>query len=214
MKSVWQENSSIPHFPQLKQDIHTDVLIIGGGIAGILTAYFLHKKGVKYTLVEKDSICSKTTANTSAKITFQHGLVYSKILKSYGIETAQKYLSAHKTALEVYGIICKNIDCDFEVKDNYVYSVDKKEKLENEMFALQKIGYKAQFCENIPLPKKTVGAVKFSNQAQFNPLKFLGQISKELNIYENTFVREMIGNTAVTDYAKIFAKKVIVATHF
>ena len=89
MKSIWQDTVQLPHFPQLKKDIHTDVLIIGGGIAGILTAYYLHQAGVKYVLVEKNTICSGTTQNTTAKITYQHGFVYHKILKT----TVSKRLS-------------------------------------------------------------------------------------------------------------------------
>lgn len=76
MKSIWLNESKLPEFPELNKDIKTDVLIIGGGIAGILTAYFLHKNGVKYALVEKGRICSGTTGNTTAKITYQHGLIY------------------------------------------------------------------------------------------------------------------------------------------
>lgn len=214
MKSVWQETVQLPEFPQSKNDIRTDILIIGGGIAGILTAYFLHKSGVKYVLVEKDTICSGTTQNTTAKITFQHSLNYHKILKSNGIEAARKYLLANKKAFEKYAELCKEIDCDYEVKDNYVYSISDKKKLEDEMDALRKIGYEAEFCEDINIPVNTSGAVRFSNQAQFNPLKFISAISKGLNVYENTFVREMIGNTAVTNLGKITADRVIAATHF
>ena len=214
MKSVWQDTAQIPRFLQLKNDIRTDVLIIGGGIAGIFTAYLLHKSGVKYVLVEKDTICSGTTQNTTAKITFQHSLNYHKILKSNGVEAAQKYLFANQKAFEKYAELCREIDCDYEVKDNYVYSISDRKKLEDEMDALRKIGYEAEFCENIDIPLKAVGAVKFSNQAQFNPLKFIASISEGLNIYENTFVREMIGNTAVTNHGKITADRVIAATHF
>lgn len=213
-KSIWQENSDFVKFEQLNKNLHTDVLIIGGGIAGILTAYFLHESGVKYVLVEKGRICCGTTQNTTAKITFQHGLIYQKILKSYGAEPAQKYLLSNKAAFEKYASLCKNIDCNYEIKDNFVYSIDNKEKLENEMKALQKINYNAHFCEKLSIPINTVGAVKFSDQAQFHPLKFISHISKDLHIYENTFVREMIGNTAVTDHGKIYADKVIVTTHF
>lgn len=214
MKSVWQANSNLPKFPQLKNDVKTDVLIIGGGIAGILTAYYLHQQGVKYILVEKGRICGCTTQNTTAKITFQHNLIYQKILKSYGLETAQKYLQGNKLAFEKYAEICKNIDCDYEIKDNFVYSINNRDKLENEINALNKIGYKAELCESNILPFETVGAVKFSEQAQFNPLKFISFISQDLNIFQNTFVREMIENTVVTDNAKICADKVIVTTHF
>lgn len=214
MKSVWQANMKLPKFPKLDRDTKTDVLIIGGGIAGILTAYFLHQNGVKYILVEKDRICSGTTRNTTAKITFQHGLIYHKIIKNSGAEAAQKYLNANKTAFEKYAEMCRNIECDYETKDNYVYSVNDRKQLESEMNALCRIGYKAGLCENLPIPINTVGAVKFPKQAQFDPLKFISAIVSGLNIYENTFVCEMIGTTAVTDRCRIKADKVIVTTHF
>lgn len=214
MKSVWQANTKMPEFPKLDKDIKTDVLIIGGGIAGILTAYFLHQNGVKYVLVEKDRICSGTTQNTTAKITFQHGLIYQKILKSDGIVAAQKYLNANRSAFDKYAEMCRNIECGYEIKDNYVYSVNDRKQLESEMEALGRIGYKAEFSEHLPIPINSVGAVKFPKQAQFDPLKFISAIAGGLNIYENTFVREMIDNTAVTDRCRIKADKVIVTTHF
>ena len=214
MRSLWKATASLPEFPELVGDVRTDVLIVGGGIAGILTAYLLHEKGVKYVLVEKGRICSGTTGNTTAKITFQHGLIYDKILKSDGTEAARKYLAANRAAFDKYAELCGKTDCDYEIKDNYVYSTDDRRKLEKEVEALEKIGYIADLCENVPLPVKTVGAVKFPDQAQFNPLKFLSSVAEGLNIYENTFVREMRGNTAVTDKGKIHADTVIAATHF
>lgn len=214
MKSIWQETAKLPHFEQLDKDIHTDVLIIGGGIAGILTAYFLHQNRVKYVLIEKNRICSGTTQNTTAKITYQHGLIYHKILKAYGLDTAKRYFYANKRAFNKYAELCEKIDCDYEVKDNYVYSTKNKKILEDEMNALHKIGAIAEFAPKINLPINTAGAVKFSSQAQFHPLKLLGSICEKLNIYENTFVSEMIGNTAVTNHGRIFADTVIATTHF
>ena len=82
------------------------------------------------------------------------------------------------------------------------------------MTALQKMGYKADLCDSISIPVESVGVVRFLNQAQFHPLKLLSAISRGLNIYENTFVKEMIGNTAVTNHGMICADKVIAATHF
>lgn len=204
----------MPEYGQLKKDIKTDVLIIGGGAAGLLTAYFLDKSGVNYILVEKGRICGGVTKNTTAKITFQHGLIYDKLIKSMGTEKAALYLESNRAALKKYYELCQSIDCDFEKKNNYVYSADKPDKLEKEMNALNKIGYSAEFCDDVQLPFKTVGAVCFHEQAQFNPMKFFCEISKKLNVYENTFVREMQGNTAITDFGKIYADKVIVTTHF
>lgn len=213
MESVWQA-AKLPEFPQLKEDIYTDVLIIGGGIAGILTAYMLHQDGIKYVLIEKGRICSGTTQNTTAKLTVQHGLIYHKILKSGGVETAQKYLRANAAALKQYARMCQDIDCDYQVKDSYVYTTEDRKKLEEEVEALHRIGCHAELCESLSLPVETAGAVKLSEQAQFHPLKFIAAVAGELHIYENTFAREMIGNTVVTDHGKIHADKVIAATHF
>ena len=84
MDSIWLKNSQKPNFKSLNGDIRTDVLIIGGGITGILTAYMLKESGIDYILAEADEICSKTTQNTTAKITLSHSLIYQKIFKKYG----------------------------------------------------------------------------------------------------------------------------------
>ncbi|MBE6777452.1 MAG: FAD-dependent oxidoreductase [Ruminococcaceae bacterium] len=210
-KSIW-EDVSLPKFPKAKGDIKTDVLIIGGGIAGILTAYFLQKAGVDYVLAEQNEICSGVTSKTTAKITLQHGLNYQKIETLRGEDVARGYYLANKEALAQYKKLCKEIDCDFEIKDNYVYSFDDR-KLKKEMEVYKKIGCEADFSD-INLFQFAVKGLRVPNQAQFHPLKFLREIAKDLNIYEHTKVREMIGNTAVYDGGKIYAKRVVVATHF
>lgn len=214
MRSLWNETVTRPAFPTLESDTETDVLIIGGGIAGILTAYFLQQNDVPYVLVEKDRICGGTTGNTTAKITFQHGLCYHKMLQSSGLERADMYLQANRMAFGKYAALCREIDCGYEIKNNYVYATDDRQKLEDEISALSKIGYNAVFAKDLPLPVNTVGAVCFEDQAQFHPLRFLYAVAKGLNIYEHTFVREMEGTTAVTDRARISAGKVIATTHF
>lgn len=214
MQSLWQSTSELPHFKRLEGNIKTDALIIGGGIAGILTAYLLKQSGVDYVLVEKDKICGGTTGHTTAKLTLQHGLIYGSLLKQYGKEKTSLYYDANKKALEQYARLCEAIDCGYEIKNNYVYSRDNRSRLEAECTAIRKIGKEAEFIEKVPLPIKTAGAVCIKEQAQFHPLKFLSEIAKNLNIYEHTFVREMIGNKAVTDLGTISAKNVIVTTHF
>lgn len=214
MESIWQKTCSLPVFEPLQGSKKTDVLIIGGGIAGILTAYFLKQAGVDCCVAEKGRICQGTTGHTTAKITAQHGLVYHKLVKQAGIEMAQKYLQANQSAVEQYRQLCQNLDCDFENKNNFVYTCGNRVLLEQEMGALTAIGAKAEFHSKLPLPLLTDGAVKFPTQAQLHPLKFLAEISNGLPIYENTFVKEMRGNTAITDRGNIQAKTVIVATHF
>ena len=102
MNSIWAETEKLPEFPILEGSAKTDVLIIGGGIAGILCAYFLKEKGMDYMLVERNTICSGITKNTTAKITSQHGLLYEKVYKSAGLETARKYLEANQISVRKY----------------------------------------------------------------------------------------------------------------
>lgn len=214
MNSIWSDSVEFPSFKQLKKDIKTDVLIIGGGITGILCAHMLEQAGVDYVLVEADKLCNGITKNTTAKISIQHGLIYHKLVKRFGLEKARMYLDANVAALQEYRKLCQNIDCHFETKDNLVYSLNSPAKLEKELHALNQLGYTADYVGKLPLPLSNAGAVRFENQAQFHPLKFLAEISKELSIYEHTKVRELMPNTAMTEYGRITAQNIIVTTHF
>ncbi len=213
-KSVWSDSVSLPGFDKLSGEIKTDVLIIGGGLCGLLCAHFLKEAGVDCVVVEGNKIASGTTKNTTAKITSQHGIIYSKLISSVGKEKARMYLSANERALEEYARLCRDIDCDFERKSAYTYSLTDRAKIEAEVRAANELGMAAKLSEPNELPIMTQGAVCFENQAQFNPLKFIAQIVQGLNIYENTFIRDITPDTAVSDEGKILAEKIIVATHF
>ena len=214
MASLWEQTWEEPGFPALEGDLSTDVLIIGGGMAGVLCAYFLHHAGVPYVLVEAKTLCSGITRNTTAKITSQHGLIYDKLIRKFGVDRARQYLSAQEAALQKYRELCQTVDCGFEEKDAYVYSMDDRQKIEQELNALEKLGFPGEFSGQLPLPFPVAGAVKFPRQAQFHPLKFVSAITEGLHIYEHTTVRELAGTTASTDRGKIRAKKIIVTTHF
>lgn len=214
MKSVWTEGVSLPGFDKLIGEKRCEVAIIGGGMAGILTSYFLHKEGVDYVLLEKGKLASATTANTTAKITVQTGLVYDKILRKYGALKAQGYYLAGCRALEKYREIAEGADCDLETRDNLVYSLRDRKKLEREMRALEIIGAGAELEESLPLPFDTAGAVSFSRQAQFHPLKFVSGISKGLRAFENSHVTRIENGVIYTKEGKVFADKIIIATHF
>ncbi len=214
MESIWQKTIKRPIFAPLERDIKTDVLIVGGGIAGILCAYMLKKSGTDCVIVEADRICGGVTGNTTAKITVQHGLVYNKIIKKYGEESAKMYLKAQQDAMNFYRDVCKDIDCDYKLQDAYVYSVDNLYNIECEAAAYEKIGLKSEFCKKIEVPVEIEGALRLESQAQFNPLKFCYALTVGLTIYENTKVLEIFRGGAITNKGKIFAKKIIIATHF
>lgn len=212
--SVWSDTVALPRFCSLKHDLKVDVLIIGGGMAGILCAGLLQRAGVDYALVEADRICCGITKNTTAKLTSQHGLIYERMLRRFGAEKTKMYWNANEAALEEFRKLCRNIPCDFEEKDAYIYSLHDRAKIEKELTALQKLGIPAKGADALPLPFEVAGAVQFPKQAQFHPLKFTASFVGNLRIYERTKVRELVGMTAVTDSGRIDAKKIIVATHF
>lgn len=212
--SLWSATADLPEFEKLDKDIRTDVLIIGGGLCGVLCAYFLEKASVPYVLVEGNKIASGITKNTTAKITAQHGLIYRKIIDTYGKEKAKMYFDINNKALKEYEKLSKNLSCDFERMDACTYSMNDRKIIEKEVLALNSLGIGAEFQEKSSLPFDIQGLIRLKNQAQFHPLKFIGEISKGLNIYENTFVRELTPTYALTDGGKIYAKKIIVATHF
>ncbi len=214
MVSVWSETAVLPSFQKLNGDRQTDVLIIGGGIAGILCAHELNQAGIDCILLEARTLCSGITKNTTAKITSQHGFLYHKLLKRFGTERAGAYLQANEDAVKGYRELCKELACDFQVQDSLVYSVDDPAVVEAELNALYAIGGRGELAEELPLPFPVAAAVRFKNQGQFHPLKFLSKLINGLEIYENTPVRQLAPGIATVDGGKVKAEKIVIATHF
>lgn len=214
MSSIWEKATHKTHFDALSGNKSVDTLVIGGGIAGILCAYKLKNAGIDCILVEADEILGGITKNTTAKISVAHGLIYDKMIKRFGKDSAKLYLDAQIKACMEYERLCASVDCDYEKKDSYVYSVDDKAKVKKEITALKMLGIDARLDSAEALPFTVAGAVRIKNEAQFHPLKFLYAISKNLPIYENTKVVEIMPNRAVTKNGEICFKKVIFATHF
>lgn len=214
MESIWQKSVQMPAFPQLEGELDTDVLIVGGGLAGILTAHKLSKSGVRCALIERTKICSGMTARTTAKVTSQHGLVYARLLKKFGREKARLYWEANEGAIEEIRELSEGLDCDFQNRDHIVYGTKSLAPLEEEMAALDILGIPYNCPEALPLPVPVRGAIRFRNQAQFHPLKFAAEICRGLEIYENTPARSFAGNAVITDRGRIRASRIIIATHF
>lgn len=184
MNSFWLDSIENKNkFNKLEKDISTDVCIVGAGIFGLTCGYYLTKQGYNIVLLEKEKdIASKTTGHTTAKITSQHNLIYKYLIDSLGESMAKKYLYANQDAIEnIYQIINdENIDCDFVRQDSYVYTnnLDELEKIKLENKAVNSLGFKSEFVTSTPLPFNVLGALRFPNQAEFNPIKYAYGLAK------------------------------------
>lgn len=223
----WIASTSKTDYPALKEDISVDVAIVGGGIVGITTAFLLKGKGLKVAVLEANRIAHGTTGHTTAKITSQHGLIYDKIISKFGKEKARQYADANESAIHFIENLVKerNIDCDFCWRPAYVYTQSEEyiDKIEKEVKAASSLGIKASYQENISLPFKIKAAIKFDNQAQFHPLKYILSLAKEIpgdgsHIFEFTKVvdikDEERGTVVTSTGNKITASKIIIASHF
>ncbi|EKE19001.1 MAG: hypothetical protein ACD_9C00173G0002, partial [uncultured bacterium] len=213
-------------YPQLKKDILTDIAIVGGGMTGIMSAYFLRESGFNVTLIEAEKIFSHTSGNTTAKVTSLHEMKYTFLKNKFGMEKARIYADSNQWAIdEMEKIIQKeNIDCDFQRVPAQIFATTDEglEKIKEEFSSMRDLKIGAAFLGNEKLPFKTKGAIRIENQAIFHPAKFLNSIAKlatknNVEIFENSRVLEIEENriiTLKTADATIKAKKVIMATNY
>lgn len=213
-QSLWHKETELPRCPALERDENTDVLIIGGGMAGLLCAFQLQRLGVESLVVEAGRVCRGETGNTTAKITAQHSLIYQKLFQWVGREGAAEYLWANQRALEEYRNLGKEIDCGFEESPAFVYTLDQPQKLRGEQEALDRLRCPTVFHSCTELPFPVAGALEMPHQARFQPLEFIRAILPRINVRENTPVRRVDDRVAYTDRGIIRAKRVIFCTHF
>ncbi|MDD2430217.1 MAG: FAD-dependent oxidoreductase [Firmicutes bacterium] len=224
----WLSTIERDDYPSLEENLNIDVAIVGGGITGITSAFLLKKAGLKVAVLESTKLFNGTTGHTTAKLTSQHGLIYDRLLNHFGEEKARQYAVANEDAIRFVTELVKekNIDCDFDILPAYIYTLDEKylDKIKREVLAANFFGIEASFEENIPLPFKITGAIKFANQAKFHPLKYLLALAKSIPgdgsfIFENTKVVDIEDEekkpiVVTKDGKKVTASFVIIASHF
>jgi len=226
-KSYWLASTVSTDYPSLTEDMSVDVAIIGAGMTGILCAYLLHSENVSLAVIDAGRISGGTTSHTTAKITSQHGLIYDKIKKQMGTEAAKQYADANDEAIkQIKDIIDRHhIDCGYSTQSAYIYTEDESniKKIEDEIKTASELGIKASYIDEIPFPLSIKAGMKFDNQAQFHPRKFLiplaGIISDAgVKIYENSRVVDLEEGkkiTVTTEHGKkVTADKVIIASHY
>ncbi len=216
LNSIWKDAIVRPKQHTLTQDVETEVAIIGGGIAGILTSYLLKQRGINSIVLEMNTVFSGQTGLTTAKVTSQHDLLYDKLMSRFGKEGAMQYAHANQSAIESYADLIEKlgIDCNFERLPAFLYSTEEKDPLDKEAAAASELGIPASYTTETGLPFPVAGAVRFDNQAQFHPIKFLNALIPDLTIYEHTKVLTVEGNVLKTQNHSVRAKKIIFACHY
>lgn len=226
-ESYWLASTDRTSYPALEGDIKVDVAIAGGGMAGITSAYLLKKAGLRVAVIEGDRILQGTTGHTTAKITSQHSLIYNRIKNYMGDERARQYAEANESAIRIISGLIKSegIDCDFHWEPAYTFTLTDSyvQKVADEANVAESLGIKASYVENIPLPIKVKGAVRFDGQARFHPRKYLLALAGKIEgdgsyIFENTRVVDINEGTPCTVITRqgkrVTADNVIIASHF
>lgn len=226
--SFWSDTTNHPSFDSLKEDVSTEVAVIGAGMVGILTAWLLAKKGKEVVLLEAERVANGVSAYTTAKVTSQHALLYQTLLKLHGKEKATAYYRANEEGLSFIRQTIQDlsIECDDEEKDAIVYATTQegKHKVLNEMKAYQTIGIEGYLSFDIPnFPMEMTAAIAVPRQIQFHPVKFLQAVVQDFvrlggKIYEQTRAVEVKNKekqeVIVESDHILRADKVIIATHY
>lgn len=223
--SFWVRSAPRTPNPPLTSDTRADVCVIGGGIVGAVSAHLLKEEGKSVVLIDAREIARGVTGHTTAKVTSSHGLIYSQIERSFGAEGAALYGAANEAGKEKIAALVEElgIDCDFERADNYVYTEERSYlgKIKEEVEAARRAGLPASFVTASPLSYPIEGAVRFTNQAQFHPRRFVSGLLERaqrdgVEIYEATTATKVSADARcrveTSTGATIDAGAVIVAT--
>lgn len=226
-KPVWKEGLEKPSFPKLETNIETDVAIVGGGLAGVLTAYLLSRSGKKVALLEKKKIGSGATEYTTAFITQDVDTHFSELITLFGEEKAKLVWQSGADAISLIEKIVdeEKIDCEFMRTEVSVYANSEKQfkELQEEYGIITKHGFELVApVQDENLNFLNYGYYQLKNQAKFHPLKFLNSLAETLQksgvkIFEQSEVSKINHNESGVSVEAgenvVEAKRVVIATY-
>jgi len=217
VESLWRNQvKNIKSKKSLSNKTHWEVIVVGAGLAGILTAYYLKEQGKDVLVLEAEEIASGQTERTTAKITSQHELKYGQLIETIGVEKTRLYARANEKAIKEYErlITEQGIECQFQRCPAFLYTNEDETELIEEAMIAASFGIDASFTKETELPFPVTGALCFKNQAQFSPLEFVKHLASDLEIKEHTLVTAIKGNCVITKEKTFTADKIVVATHY
>ena len=220
LRSLWFEGRERPERPALDRDIAADVVVVGAGIVGLTTALLLERQGASVAVLEMRHVAAGATGYNTAKLSSLHGLTYSQLVKKLDREKARTYGEANEAGIARVFELAEElgIDCDLRRKSNYTYAEDPSDldKVREEADVAGELGLPATFVHELDLPYPVAGAVRFDDQAEFHPVKYVDGIAAALRgpLHENTRVTGIDGNRVNTaGGARVTAENIVVATH-
>ena len=216
MGSIWSETVTLPSRSALEGEHSTEVAVVGGGMAGVLTAWFLRQRGAKVLLLEAERLAGGQTRNTTAKITAQHGMIYERLSEQKGELAARQYASANQRAVEAYRRLVRErkIPCEWEDCPAFLYSTQEEDPVRQEAHTAARLGLECSFTLETELPFPVKGAARLEGQARFHPLRFLGALAEELEVFEHSRVIAAEGGALRTERGRVKAEQVVFTTHY
>lgn len=223
-KSCWfDETPSTQEFTTLQENTETDVVIIGGGLAGLTSAYCLANTGKKVLVVEDGHIGSGETGRTTAQIVTALDDRYFNMEKLFGLENTALIAESHRRAIDFIeeAINKESIACGFERVNGYLFlhASDHEESLQKELETMQRCGLKAELLHETPGLPTEKNSILFPEQAQFHPINYLLGLCKAIEkkggrIFIKTHASK-IDHTGITSDQgfTVKAKHVVVATN-
>ncbi|MFF3319836.1 FAD-dependent oxidoreductase [Streptomyces sp. NPDC003035] len=225
--SYWMHGTPSPERPALADDLTADVVVIGGGIAGLCTAHELVRAGRQVVLLEADRIAAGVSGHTTGKLTALHGLTYARLRDAHGVLAATRYAMAQQEALDHVVGLCADIgiDADLERAPAFTYVTDEERsgEVRAEAAAALEAGLDATYVTDTDLPFPVAGAVRLDGQLLFHPRRFLLGLAEDLVarggiVHEHTRVtslRERAECALTTESgASVRARDVVIATNF
>jgi glycine/D-amino acid oxidase-like deaminating enzyme/nitrite reductase/ring-hydroxylating ferredoxin subunit len=221
--SYWVDSVPQLSFETLQEDIETDVVVIGAGIAGLTTAYCLASSGRKVVVIEDGLPGSGETGRTTAHLTNALDDRYYTLQKLFGEEKTRLAAGSHTAAIDwIEETIRKeNIDCDFKRLDGFLFlhPGDNSKSLEKELDATHQAGLSTELLSSVPGIKNESGkCIRFPGQAQFHIMKYLNGLAKAIRkkgakIFTNTHAESIKENIVIANGHTINALNIVVATN-